>query len=116
MHTHARPPRIGRGPLLARPHPAPPRRGHLARRPSDALPGPSRDALVDDSDGRLYDEAMDIIERDYYRRSTATQLLEHVARVGAVKSLDDRFSNYFDPKDYTQLPGGHERRASRASA
>jgi carboxyl-terminal processing protease len=33
----------------------------------NTLPGFARDALVSDSDGRLYEDAVDTIERDYYR-------------------------------------------------
>jgi carboxyl-terminal processing protease len=64
-----------------------------------ALPGPVRDTLVADSHGRLYDEALDIIERDYYRPVDGTALL-NTSLDAAVGSLHDRFSNYFSPKDY----------------
>jgi carboxyl-terminal processing protease len=63
------------------------------------LPGPVRDTLVADSQGRLYDEAVDIIERDYFRPVDENGLL-NTSLDAAVKSLDDRFSNYFSPKDY----------------
>ncbi len=58
-----------------------------------------RDAFVDDSQGRLYDEALDVIERDYYRPVDRDALL-NTSIEAAVKSLNDRFSNYFDPKSY----------------
>jgi carboxyl-terminal processing protease len=64
-----------------------------------ALPGGVRDTLVADSQGRLYDEAMDIIERDYYRKVDPNSLL-NTSLDSAVGSLKDRFSNYFSPKDY----------------
>jgi carboxyl-terminal processing protease len=73
-----------------------------------ALPTGVRDTLVADSQGRLYDEAMDIIERDYYRKVSSSDLLDH-SLGAAVKSLDDRFSNYFSPKDYasfSEVTGG----------
>ena len=41
----------------------------------DALPGFARDTLVADSDGRLYEEAVDTIQRDYYREIDRKQLL-----------------------------------------
>jgi carboxyl-terminal processing protease len=63
------------------------------------LPGPVRDALVGDDHGQLYDEALDIIERDYYRPVDGTGLLNS-SLDAAVASLHDRFSNYFSPKDY----------------
>jgi carboxyl-terminal processing protease len=64
-----------------------------------ALPGGVRNTLVADSQGRLYDEAMDIIERDYYRKVSPDALLD-TSLDSAVGSLKDRFSNYFSPKDY----------------
>jgi len=66
----------------------------------DALPGPVRDALVDDEDAQVYDEALGIIERDYYRGVNERQLLD-TSLGAAVKSLDDQFSAYFSPKDYS---------------
>jgi carboxyl-terminal processing protease len=68
----------------------------------DDLPGGVRDTLVADSQGRLYDEAMDIIERDYYRKVEPSTLLND-SLDAAVKSLDDRFSNYFSPRDYADF-------------
>ena len=65
----------------------------------DWLPGPVRDALVSDSDARLYDEAADVIQDDYYRKVDRKQLLDK-ALGSAVDSLGDRFSTYFDPKAY----------------
>jgi carboxyl-terminal processing protease len=63
------------------------------------LPGAVRDTLVADSQGRLYDEALDIIERDYYRPVDGGGLLNS-SLDAAVSSLHDRFSNYFSPRDY----------------
>jgi carboxyl-terminal processing protease len=63
------------------------------------LPGPVRDTLVSDGDAQLYQEAADIIEHDYYRKVPRRQLLDK-ALGSAVHSLNDRFSNYFDPKSY----------------
>jgi carboxyl-terminal processing protease len=65
----------------------------------DDLPGPVRDTLVADSQGRLYDEAVGIIERDYYRPIRGSSLLDTSLK-SAVASLHDRFSNYFSPSDY----------------
>ena len=56
-----------------------------------------------------------MIERDYYRNVDRDELLDK-SLGAAVDSLDDRFSNYFSPKDYCELPGGHRRASSRASA
>jgi carboxyl-terminal processing protease len=74
----------------------------------DDLPDGVRDTLVADSQGRLYDEAVDIIQRDYYRKVDGNELLDD-SLGAAVKGLDDRFSNYFSPKDYadfSEVTGG----------
>src|SRR5215217_5667545 len=68
----------------------------------DSLPGFARDALVADGDAQVYDEAIGVIERDYYRSVDDRELLDK-SLTGAVKSLDDRFSNYFSPKDYSSF-------------
>ena len=65
----------------------------------ERLPGPVRDTLVSDGDARLYDEALDVIQDDYYRKVDRKRLLDQ-ALGSAVDSLDDRFSAYFDPKAY----------------
>src|SRR4051794_5361546 len=65
----------------------------------DRLPGFARNTLVADSDGRLYQEAVDTLQRDYYRPVNRDKLLD--TSVGsAVASLDDQFSHYFSPHDY----------------
>jgi carboxyl-terminal processing protease len=64
------------------------------------LPGFARDALVGDSDGRTYEEAIDAIAGNYYREVDRDKLLDE-GLTGAVKSLDDRFSAYFDPEAYS---------------
>jgi carboxyl-terminal processing protease len=64
----------------------------------DVLPGPLRDAFVD-SNQRTLDQGLDIIERDYYRSISRKDLVNR-SLSGAVRSLDDRFSHYFDPKAY----------------
>jgi carboxyl-terminal processing protease len=66
------------------------------------LPSVLRDRLVDDGDAQVYDEAVDIINRDYYRKVSRDQLLDK-SLGAAVKSLDDQFSNYFSPKDYADF-------------
>jgi carboxyl-terminal processing protease len=65
----------------------------------DWLPGFARDTLVADSDGRLYEEAVDKIEADYYREVDRDALL-NTSLEQAVESLDDQFSHYFSPKEY----------------
>jgi carboxyl-terminal processing protease len=66
---------------------------------SEYLPNPVRDTLVSDDDSAVYDEAVDVIEKDYYRKVDRKQLLNK-ALGSAVDSLDDRFSAYFNPKEY----------------
>jgi carboxyl-terminal processing protease len=66
------------------------------------LPGFARDALVGDSEGRLYDEALDTIADNYYRPVDRDELLDQALTAG-IESLDDRFSAYFDPKAYQEF-------------
>lgn len=66
------------------------------------LPGFARSALVNDSDGRLYEEALDTIQRDYYRKIDRDQLL-NTSLGAAVESLQDQFSHYFSPKEYAEF-------------
>ncbi|HYZ70091.1 MAG TPA: hypothetical protein VE528_00390, partial [Thermoleophilaceae bacterium] len=65
----------------------------------DSLPDQVRTALVEDSDGRVYEQAIDTLERDYYREVDRKELLDKSLEQ-AVNSLDDRFSHYFAPRDY----------------
>ncbi len=66
------------------------------------LPEFVRDKLVDDGDAQVYEEALDIIESDYYRGVDRDQLLDK-SLGAAVKSLNDQFSNYFSPEDYADF-------------
>ena len=68
----------------------------------DALPGFARETLVADSDGRLYEEAVDTIQRDYYRKIDRKELLNK-SLAAAVESLQDQFSHYFSPQEYTNF-------------
>jgi carboxyl-terminal processing protease len=81
---------------------------YLGGHPS-TLPGPVRDTLVQDTDGRIYDEAMDTLERDYYRKVDRTALLNQ-SLDQAVHSLHDRFSNYFAPHDFSDFQQATEGR------
>lgn len=63
------------------------------------LPGPLRDLLTDDSQGRLVNQVVSTLERDYYRTINRAQLLDK--GIGAmVASLKDPFSRYYDPAAY----------------
>jgi carboxyl-terminal processing protease len=75
----------------------------------DRLPDPVRDVLVADTEGRIYDEAIDTIERDYYREVDRDELLDRSLEQ-AVNSLDDRFSHYFPPRDYEDFQQATEGR------
>jgi carboxyl-terminal processing protease len=63
------------------------------------LPAFVRHALVSDDHGRLYDEAVDDIQSDYYRKIDPDQLLD-TSLSAAVASLHDQFSRYLSPNDY----------------
>ena len=75
----------------------------------DSLPDPVRNALVEDSDGRVYEEAVDTLARDYYREVDRDELLNQSLE-RAVGSLDDRFSHYFAPRDYDDFQEATEGR------
>jgi carboxyl-terminal processing protease len=81
---------------------------YLGGHPS-TLPKPVRDVFVQDSDGQVYDEAIDTLERDYYRHVDRKDLLNQ-SLDGAVRSLDDRFSNYFAPHDFADFQQSTEGR------
>jgi carboxyl-terminal processing protease len=66
------------------------------------LPGFLRDPLVGDKDTRVVDEAIDQIHDTYYKEYGRADLSNR-AIAGIVASLGDRFSNYFDPKRYSQF-------------
>jgi carboxyl-terminal processing protease len=63
------------------------------------LPGLARDVLVGDSEARVYNEALDKIAGDYYRKVDRSTLLD-ASLQGAVASLGDRFSHYIQPHAY----------------
>ena len=75
----------------------------------NTLPDPVRDALVEDTDGRVYEEAVDTLARDYYREVDRKKLLDRSLEQ-AVGSLDDRFSHYFAPRDYDDFQEATEGR------
>ncbi|HWT23475.1 MAG TPA: S41 family peptidase [Solirubrobacteraceae bacterium] len=65
----------------------------------DYLPGFVRGPLVADSDGRLYEEALDVVADNYYRAVDRDKLVD-TGLEATVDSLGDRFSHYFDPQAY----------------
>ena len=68
----------------------------------DRLPGFARETLVADSEGRLYEEALDIIAEDYYRPVDRGRLVDRSIDE-AVRSLRDQFSAYFSPEEYADF-------------
>ncbi len=66
------------------------------------LPGFIRDPLLGDDGSALIDQTYDSIQQDYYRPISRGQLVNRGLE-GAVASLHDRFSHYFDPKAYAQF-------------
>ena len=68
----------------------------------DFLPNFARETLVADTEGRIYEEAVDTIERDYYRDIDRKELLDKSLE-SAVESLEDQFSHYFTPREYTNF-------------
>jgi carboxyl-terminal processing protease len=74
---------------------------YLGAHPS-GLPGFIRDPLVGDSDTRVVGEAIDQVNDTYYRKIPKDKLADASIK-GIVASLDDRFSNYFNPADYKKF-------------
>jgi carboxyl-terminal processing protease len=68
----------------------------LGGHPKD-LPGPVRDAFVDD-DRALRAEIIDTIEDNFYKRVDGKKLDDASLR-GIVQSLDDPYSHYISPKE-----------------
>jgi carboxyl-terminal processing protease len=66
------------------------------------LPSPLRSALVADDESQMVQRAIDTIEDAYYRPITRDQLVNKSIE-GAVDSLDDQFSHYFDPRTYARF-------------
>lgn len=72
-----------------------------ARHP-EALPAPVRTALAGPESNRVVREALDRIERSYYRKIPSDKLADD-AIAGVVARLDDRFSQYFTPAEYRRF-------------
>lgn len=70
--------------------------GHSAN-----LPGPLRD-LARDEQTAVLDTALERVHDDYYRSVSREELADDAVR-GMVRALEDRFSSYFDEKEYRQF-------------
>ena len=66
------------------------------------LPSGIRDVFVADTEGQLYDEAIDLIAEDFYRGVNKRKLLDKSLQ-GAVDSLNDPFSAYLNPEQYRRF-------------
>jgi carboxyl-terminal processing protease len=64
------------------------------------LPGPLRSAFVSESaDQRLENQVYGLLTKDYYRKLSRTTLVND-GLAGAVTSLGDPYSHYYDPSNY----------------
>ena len=68
---------------------------------SGSLPAPLRD-LVRDDDLAVIDAAVEQVQDDYYRKVPDRQIADDAVR-GIVRGLDDRFSAYFDPREFARF-------------
>ena len=74
----------------------------IGGRHPEAVPKPVRASLTGPESSRVVNEALDRIEETYYRRVPRSELAD-TAIAGAVKELNDRFSNYFTPAEYKRF-------------
>ena len=95
---------------------------YLGGHPS-TLPGPIRDAFVED-DRALRSELVDTIQDNFYKPVDESKL-EDASLKGIVESLDDPYSHYLTPKEAKEFQEsvsgefegvGHERREGRRAA
>jgi len=64
------------------------------------LPGPVRSVFVSqNSDDKLVNQVLGLIQNDYYRKVDRGQLINK-GLAAAVASLNDPYSHYYDPTDY----------------
>jgi carboxyl-terminal processing protease len=66
------------------------------------LPGPIRDSIAGNKDTRVMTDAIDEIHDAYYRKVPRSTLVNRGIG-GAVASLKDPFSHYFDPHSYASF-------------
>ncbi len=63
------------------------------------LPSGLRSTFTDESNGQLMQDVVNLLRRDYYRTISPSQV-ESKGIAGAIASLHDPYSHYFDPSDY----------------
>jgi carboxyl-terminal processing protease len=65
------------------------------------LPGPARSVFVaQNGDDKLINQVLGLLQNDYYRKVNRSQLVNQ-GLAAAVASLDDPYSHYYNPSDYT---------------
>ncbi len=70
---------------------------------SSWLPGPVRTVFVSQNgNDKLVDQVLGLIQRDYYRKVSRSQLINQ-GLAAAVASLNDPYSHYYNPTDYAQF-------------
>jgi carboxyl-terminal processing protease len=75
----------------------------LGGRHPEAVPGPIRTALLgDQEDARVVARALDEVRETFYREVPGSKLAD-LAIAGMVDGLEDRFSAYFDAREYEQI-------------
>jgi carboxyl-terminal processing protease len=74
---------------------------YLGGHPS-SLPGFLRDPLVADDQAQVYQEGVDAIQAEFFKKVDRDKLLD-TSLGAAVQSLKDPFSHYFDPKTYKEF-------------
>jgi carboxyl-terminal processing protease len=66
------------------------------------LPNVLRDAFVDDDNAQIYEDVLDRIDDDFYRK-VDNQEVSDKALKGAVEALGDPFSRYITPKEHADF-------------
>lgn len=74
----------------------------VGSRDPQALPGFIRDRVIDDEGPGAVNEALGLIRDDYYKDPGDRKLVDDAIN-GMVEGLGDRFSSYFDPKEYAEF-------------
>src|ERR1044072_9221931 len=70
------------------------------------LPDFARDVRVDDGESQIYQEAIDDIAKDYYKKVDRKDLLDK-SLAGAADSLDP-FTEYISPSEYDEFEADTE--------
>jgi carboxyl-terminal processing protease len=71
------------------------------------LPDPVRDVFVGDDDAQVYEDVLERIKDDFYRK-VKTQDVSDKALTGAVEALGDPFSRYITPEDHADFEASTE--------